>query len=61
MIIWHQTKFAKQAGNHVRVDMLRTFVINQIAATSAAPANEEIEQARSTMRFVFSRIFGRVN
>ncbi len=30
-------KFAKQAGNHVRVDMLRSFVINQIAATSAAP------------------------
>ncbi len=31
------------------------------ALPGAAPSNEEIEQARSNMRFVFSRVFGRVN
>ena len=32
-----------------------------IVTTAAAAANEEIEQARSVSRFVFSRVHGRVN
>ncbi len=31
------------------------------AGGGTAPADEEIAQSRSVMRFVWSRIFGRVN
>lgn len=61
MIIHHQKNFAAFAGNHIYLDMLKSIVVQQISVTSAAAANEEIEQARSIRRFVFSRVFGRVN
>jgi len=62
MIIYHQNNVAKLKGNHVFY-MLRphgyaSFVVSK---TSAAAANNEIEQARSGFRFVFSRVHGRVN
>lgn len=61
MIIYHHTRVAAFTGAH------RFFWVGQplfgfrIAVTTAAPANEEIEQARAMFRFVGSRVFGRVN
>jgi len=36
-------------------------VMNYNGIPTAAAANEEIEQARSISRFIFSGVFGRVN
>ena len=61
MIIHHQKNIAAFAGNHIYFDMLKSIVVQQISVTSASVANQAIEQARSKFRFIFSRIFGRVN
>lgn len=60
MIIYHQNNIAAFAGNHVIYWLFQPLSF-RISKTSAGAANNEIEQARSLMRFVHSRIFGRVN
>ena len=61
MIIYHHSNIAAFAGNHRYWWVGQPLFGFRISITSAAPANEEIEQARAVMRFVHSRVFGRVN
>lgn len=61
MIIRHQNNVAAFAGNYISLPSLQGIAAQQISITTAAAANDEIEQARSIMRFVFSRLFSRVN
>ena len=37
------------------------FLYGSFAGKAAAPSDEEIAQAKAVRRFVFGRIFGRVN
>lgn len=61
MIIHHQTNVAAFAGNHVVYWIGQPLFQYRVSITTAAAANNEIEQARSVSRFVFPRVFGRVN
>lgn len=62
MIIYHQNNVAAFAGNHVYYWVGQPIIqAYRISATSAAPTEVLISQARSLSRFVFSRMFGRVN
>lgn len=62
MIVYHQDNIAAFAGNHTFYWIGQPIIQSgRITLTSAAAANEEIEQARSIHRFMYSRIFGRVN
>ena len=61
MIIHHQSNVAAFAGNHVYYWIGQPLFQSRISATTAPPANTEIEQARASFRFVFPRVFGRVN
>ena len=61
MIIYHKSNIAAFAGAHKSLWLGQQFLQKLIAVTTAAPANEEIEQARSAFRFVFSRVWGSVN
>lgn len=38
MIIWHQNNIAAFAGNHIYIDMMRSFVVQQIASVAVAPS-----------------------
>jgi len=61
MIIYHQDNVAGFAGAHTYYWVGQPMFGGRVSVTTAAPSNEEIEQTRSVMRFVYSRIFGRVN
>ena len=61
MIIHHQDNISAFAGAHTFYWPTQPLLFQRIAITTAAAANEEIEQARSVMRFLFSRLWGRVN
>lgn len=61
MIIYHHNNVGGFVGAQVWYWWLQPLFGQRVSITTVAAANEEIEQARSTMRFVFSRIFGRVN
>ena len=58
MIIYHKNHTAAFTGAHI---IYQVYPRQRISITTAAAANELIEQARSVSRFVFTRVFGRVN
>lgn len=59
MIVYHQNNVAAFAGGHT--NYWPGQLQQRVSITTAAPSNEEIEQARSISRFMNSRVFGRVN
>ncbi len=61
MIIHHQDNVAAFAGNHTIYWITQPLLFQRVSATTAAPVDQLIAQARSAFRFVFSRVFGRVN
>lgn len=61
MIIYHQRNLAAFAGNHVYYWLPNQIVEARHSITSAAAAVSLIAQSRASGRFVFSRVFGRVN
>lgn len=61
MIIHHQRNVAAFVGAHTYWFLPQQILSRRISVTTAAAANNEIEQARSINRFVFSRVFSRVN
>ena len=61
MIIYHQRNVATFKGGHTFYWPLQPIIQQRISATSAAAANTMIQQARGLHRFVFPRVFGRVN
>ena len=61
MIIYHQNNLAAFAGNIKGMWQFQPFMTHRISVTSAAALNNTIEQSRANMRFVASRLFGRVN
>jgi len=61
VIIYHQSNVAAFVGGHIFYSPVQTILRQRISVTTAAAANDEIEQSRSVFRFVFSRVFGRVN
>jgi hypothetical protein len=61
MIVFHQNNVAAFAGNHVVIWLGQPILRQRVSVTSAAAANNLIEQARSVARFTHTRIFGRVN
>ncbi len=61
MIVEHQDNTAAFAGAHTVYWVAQPAAMRRISVTSAAAANELIEQARSIARFVQGRVFGRVN
>jgi len=58
MIIYHKNHTAAFTGAHI---IYQVYPRQCITITSEAAANNMIEQARSISRFVFTRVFGRVN
>ena len=60
MIIYHQTNVGGLAGASIYYGTLTRYMV-VYSETTAAAANTEIELSRSTGRFIFSRLFGRVN
>ena len=61
MIIYHQKNVAAVVNGHTYWFLPNQIVANRITVTSAAAANQLIEQARSIHRFVMTRVHGRVN
>lgn len=61
MIIHHQDNIAAFGGAHTVYWPTQPLGFQRVSVTTAAAANELIEQARSISRFTFTRIFGRVN
>jgi hypothetical protein len=61
VIIYHQDNVGGFSGAQTFYWGLQPLFGQRATITTAAPANEEIEQSRSIMRFVFFRVFGRVN
>ena len=61
MIVYHKSHVAAFAGNHTVYWPVQPILRQVITVTSAAAANNLIEQARSIARFTHSRVFGRVN
>lgn len=60
MIIYHQDNVSAFAGNHTYYWPTQPLFFQRVSATSAV-VDQLIAQARATFRFVFSRVFGRVN
>jgi hypothetical protein len=58
MIIYHKNHAAAFTGAHITYQL---YPRQRTVVTTAAAANNLIEQSRSISRFVFSRVFGRVN
>jgi len=63
MIIYHQNNVGGFAGAHTWYWQFQPVGQHQqrVSITSAAAANQLIEQARSVARFTFTRLFGRIN
>ncbi len=61
MIIYHQKHLAGFAGAHTYWFLPNQKIVTRVAVAAGAPSNTTIEQARSIQRFVFSRVWGRVN
>jgi hypothetical protein len=61
MIVYHQRNVGGFAGAHVAYWLPNQLIERRVSITSAAPTNVLVSQARSNQRFVFGRVFGRVN
>lgn len=61
MIVRHQRNVAAFVGAHTTWFLPGQIVEGFVSVTSAAPTNVTISQARSVGRFIFARVFGRVN
>jgi len=61
VIVYHQRNVAAFAGNTVWYWPTQPLLGWQISKTTAAAASVLVSQSRSGFRFVFSRVYGRVN
>jgi len=61
MIIYHHDNVTAFSGNHTFYWQFQPIIQSRISATSAGPSVVLLAQSRSMMRFIQSRIFGRVN
>lgn len=61
MIIYHKKHVAAFVGNHTVIWLGQPVLSQVITISTAAAANNLIEQARSIARFTHTRVFGRVN